>query len=366
MEPTEATTAKESAAAPSRLPERRGWKSPLLWVVVIALLALTGQWLATRLQISALQEEAARRLAEADALAGEGRLLARQSQETAAALQARVAILEAKLADMQNQSQALEAMYQELADSRDERLLAEVEQAVALAQQQLQFAGNVELALLALDGAQARLARSSRPQFVALRRLLERDSERLRATPGADVPGLSAKIGSVVVAVDVMPLAFEQRPQPAVAKAAAGAGQAKPAGKDWRQTGAALWQEFWQEFWQDVQQLIRIERIDRGDPALLSPSQSFFLRENLKLHLLGARLALLQRDGKTFHEEIRQAQTLLERYFDGRAKAVTNAQLILKGLAATEVSFTQPALSETLATVRNLKLGRERGSRTGR
>lgn len=338
----------------------------MLWVIVIALLVLAGQWLVTRLQISALQEEAVQRLAEADALSREGRLLARQSQETAATLQARVAIFEAKLADMQNQSQALEAMYQELADGRDERLLAEVEQAVALAQQQLQFAGNVELALLALDGAQVRLARSSRPQFVALRHLLERDIERLRAMPGADVPGLSAKIGSVVAAVDAMPLAFEQRPSPAVAKMAAGAGQGKSAGESWRQIGAAQWQAFWQEFLQDMQQLIRIERIDRGDPALLSPSQSFFLRENLKLHLLNARLALLQRDGKAFHEGIDQAQTLLERYFDGRAKAVTNAQFILKGLAATEVSFTQSALSETLATVRNLKLSRERGGRARR
>lgn len=362
MEPTETTAMTESV--PSRPPSRRGWRNPLLWMIVIALLALTGQWLATRLQISALQEEAARRLAEADALTREGRLLARQSQETAATLQARVAVLEAKLADMQNQSQALEAMYQELADSRDERLLAEVEQAAALAQQQLQFAGNVELALLALDGAQTRLARSSRPQLVALRRLLERDIERLRAMPGADVPGLSAKIGSVVAAVDAMPLAFEQRPQPALAKKAAE--QAKPADENWWRSGAALWQTFWQEFLQDMQQLIRIERIDRGDPALLSPSQGFFLRENLKLHLLNARLALLQRDGKAFHEEIRQAQTLLERYFDGRAKAVTNAQGQLKELAMTDVSFTQPALSETLATVRNLKLGRERASRAGR
>lgn len=360
MEPTETAVVTESI--PSRSPSGRSWRNPLLWVIVVALLALGGQWGATRLQISALQEEAARRLAEADALAREGRLLARQSQETAAALQARVAILEAKLADMQNQSQSLETMYQELADSRDERLLAEVEQAVMLAQQQLQFAGNVELALLALDGAQARLARSSRPQFAAIRHLLERDTERLRAMSGADVPGLSAKIGSVVMAVDAMPLVFEQRPSPAVAKTAAGTGQGKSAEQGWWQVGAALWQEFWQ----DMRQLIRIERIDRGDPALLSPTQSFFLRENLKLHLLNARLALLQTDGKTFHEEVRQAQTLLERYFDGRAKGVIEAQRVLKGLAVTEIGFTRQALGETLATVRNLKLGRERADRAGR
>jgi len=70
---------------------------------------------------------------------------------------------------------ALEAMYQELSASRDERLLAEVEQAVVIAMQQLQFAGNVEAALSALQGAEARLARTVQPQFLPVRKLLARE-----------------------------------------------------------------------------------------------------------------------------------------------------------------------------------------------
>jgi uroporphyrin-3 C-methyltransferase len=60
-------------------------------------------------------------------------------------------------------------MYQELSSTRDERVLAEVEQAVVIAMQQLQFAGNVEAALLRLQGADARLARSAQPQFLPVR-----------------------------------------------------------------------------------------------------------------------------------------------------------------------------------------------------
>jgi uroporphyrin-3 C-methyltransferase len=85
---------------------------------------------------------------------------------------------------------------------------------------------------------------------------------------------------------------------------------------------------------------VRIERIDQGDPALLSPNQSFFLRENLKLRLLNARLALLQRDGKVFREEIRQSREQLERYFDARAKPVQAAQSTLATLATTDVAST--------------------------
>ena len=36
--------------------------------------------------------------------------------------------------------------------------------------------------------------------------------------------------------------------------------------------------------------------VPRDEPALLAPGQAFFLRENLKLRLLNARLALLTRD----------------------------------------------------------------------
>jgi hypothetical protein len=105
---------------------------------------------------------------------------------------------------------------------------------------------------------------------------------------------------------------------------------------------------------------VRVERIEHGDPALLAPQQSYFLRENLKLRLLNARLALLQRDGRVFREEIRQAREHLERYFDNRAKPVLAAQSTLSTLAATDVSFDLPGMSETLTALRNLKLARGR------
>jgi uroporphyrin-3 C-methyltransferase len=309
------------------------------------------------MQVASLQQEVARRLADADSAVKDGRALARHGQEALAALQAKVAVLEAKLAETQSQAVALEAMYQELSSSRDERVLAEVEQAVVIAMQQLQFAGNVEAALLALQGADARLARSVQPQFLPARKLIVRDIERLKATPGANVSGMSLKIESVVGAVESLPLAYEQRPRMDATKPAP---SSRPASAEyWRELGADLWRE--------VRQLVRLERIDQADPALLSPTQSFFLRENIKLRLLNARLALLQRDGKTFREEIRQSRDQLDRYFDSRAKPVQAAQATLKMLATTDVSFDLPGLAETLTALRNLKLARERSlGSTGR
>ena len=338
------------------MPATGRWKMilrrPAVLVAAVAMVIFVAQWVDTRMQVSSLQQELARRLADGDSVAKEGRTLARQSQETMAALQAKVGVLEAKLAETQSQAVALEAMYQEISSTRDERLLAEVEQAVVIAMQQLQFAGNVEAALIALQGAEARLARSAQPQFLSARKLIARDIERLKGTPGANISGLSLKIESVVAAIDSLPLAYEQRPK---AEAAKPASAVKPASVDyWRELGTDLWRE--------LRQLVRVERIDQGDPALLAPNQSFFLRENLKLRLLNARLALLQRDGKVFREEIRQSREHLDRYFDGRAKPVEAAQATLKALAGTDVSFDLPGLAETLTALRNLKFPRERGA----
>jgi uncharacterized protein HemX len=121
---------------------------------------------------------------------------------------------------------------------------------------------------------------------------------------------------------------------------------------------------FWAKLGADVlaeaNQMVRISRVDQPDPALLSPGQSFFLRENLKLRLLNARFGLLQRDETNFHEDLQQAQLWIARYFDTRAKPVQNVQTTLKGLAATSLNVEVPDLSASLNAVRNYKLAHER------
>ncbi len=319
---------------------------------MLAIGSAAAVWVDNRMRIADLQQDIARRLADGDSMAKEGRVLARNNQETLSALQAKVGALEAKLAETQSQSVALEAMYQELSSTRDERVLIEVEQAVAIAMQQLQFAGNVEAALIALQGAEARLVRSAQLQYLPIKKLIARDIARLKATPGANIKSLSLKIESIVAVIDELPLAYVQRPKAELAKRTVAA---KPASLDY-------WRALWMDLWGELRQLVRIERIDQGDPALLAPQQSFFLRENLKLRLLNARLALLQRDGIIFREEIRQSQGQIDRYFDSRAKPVRVAQATLRALVTTDVSFEMPGLAETLTALHNLKFARERGA----
>jgi uroporphyrin-3 C-methyltransferase len=337
-------------AAPAQSPARFAWLRPPVLLAAAAIALLAWQWLETRDRLDDVQTELARRLAESDAVAKESRVIARQAQEALQALQAKVGALDAQLAETQGQQLALESMYQELSRTRDERLLAEIDQAVSIAAQQLQLAGNVEAALIALSGAEARLARGTQPQFLGLRKLIVRDIDRLKALPTADVPGLALKLEGVIATVDALPLAYEQRP-----KVEAPPVPASPA-------EAGFWQSLARDVWNETRQLVRIERIDRpgADPALLSPSQSLFLRENLKLRLVNARLGLLTRDGRSYREDLRQSSAWLERYFDVRAKNVAAALATLKALAAVDVGVEPPSLHETLDALRNFKLAKEK------
>ncbi len=326
------------------------FRRPAAAIAAIALALLAWQWFETRLRLGDLRGEVTQRLAEADATAKETRAMARSDQESLAALQAKVGALEGKLAESLGQQLALEAMYQEISRGRDERLLAEVEQSVSTAAQELQLAGNVQAALIALEGADARLGRANQPQLVGVRKLLARDIARLRALPAADVPGIAVKLESLVASVDGLPLAFEQRPRPTPPAPKASSSPVE----------ASFWRSLAADIWADTKDLVRIERIDRPEPVMLSPTESFFLRENLKLRLVNAKLALLARDGRSFREDVRQARDWLDRYFDTRAKPVAAAFASLSALSAADLVQEMPSLEETLTTVRNMLAAKEK------
>lgn len=340
------------AATSPALSVRPAWQNPWVIVAVLALGLSAWQWVETRLRLGDTQQEVARRLADAASAGKENQLAQRQTQDQLMALQSRFGALESRLQESQSQQAALENLYQDLARNRDEWALAEIEQSVTLASQQLQMAGNVQGAVLALQAADARLAGSSRPQFIGVRKALARDLDRLRALPQTDLPGMSARLESVVVAIDTLPLAVDARPR---AESEAPPETAMVADSAWRQLAADVWRE--------IRSLVRIQRFDRDEPVLLAPGQAFFLRENLKLRLLNARLAMLSRDQWTFRNEVKAAQVLLERHFDAQSKAVQTAQGSLRQLGAAELVIDLPTLNESLSAIRSFKNSRDRETR---
>src|SRR5260221_276926 len=273
-------TAVPAAPQPSRTPRL----APIAVVLAAALATLF--WIDARNRIGGMQEEMARRMRITEDDARAARSIASQSQESLRESLARLGQIEARLAESQSQQLALEALYQDLSRNRDEWQLAEIEQVLAIASQQLQLAGNVRAALLALQMAEARLARTARPQFAPVRRALARDIARLKSLPSVDFAGMSARLDALAAAADALPLAYEER------AARAADERASPAAASERGFFARLVGDTWSE----LRQLVVIRRLDKVEPPLLPPAQAYFLRENLRLRLLNARLSLLTPD----------------------------------------------------------------------
>jgi uroporphyrin-3 C-methyltransferase len=334
-------------AAARESPWRRRWPSVALFVVLVAAIAAIG--IDAHNRDRQLRTEVAQRLAAEDAEVKATRAAAESAQDSLRDAQAKIALLESRLAESQSQQAALEALYRELAPSRDEWALTEVEQVLLLASQQLQLAGNVSAALAALQLADGKLQRLDRPQFVPLRRALAHDMDRLKAVPYVDVQGLSLRLDQAITAVDRLPLALEERLPAPVEEAPA---------KD--EPG---WRKFLRAAWQDLRQLVRIENLDRPEAPLLAPQEQFFLRENLKLRLLSARFNLLFHDQANFRADLAAADAWLTKYFDTRSKSVQSLQVLLKELRATEMTVELPGLAGSLDAVRVLQLAREKHMR---
>jgi uroporphyrin-3 C-methyltransferase len=344
--PVEPAVAPEPPAAP-RAPGL-AWRLLQLLLIAAALGASGWVWVDARQRAGVAEDVLARRLGAMQDEAREARAAARASQDAVRDLQAKLATLEGRLADTQSQQTSLETLYQELSRNRDEWQIAEIEQVLAIADQQLQLSGNVKAALIALQLAQARLARADRPQFQAVRRAIARDIERLKSLPTADLAGMSRRLDAVIGSIDTLPLGGDVKPAPPAAPPAAAGGAA----------GALL--GFGSGLWQDLKGLVVVRRVEAPEPPLLPAPQAYYLRENLRLRLLNARLELVSRHPAAFAQDLKVAQDWLTRYYERDAPATREALDALESLARTPLRLEPLSIADSLEAVGAFKAQRER------
>jgi uroporphyrin-3 C-methyltransferase/uroporphyrinogen III methyltransferase/synthase len=345
-----------------RVPEGSGLAALLQKPQNVAILALAVllamQTWSTHTRFNKLREDVARTLQKDNASNAETAQTVREIQEAAKELQVKVGVLENRQTEAQSQQAALEQMYQDISKNRDEWALSEIEQVLSTASQQLQLAGNVQGALIALQNADRSLSRSDKPQFITIRRAIARDIDKLKALPSVDQPGIALRLDNVISQIDNLPLLSDEKPAEPIApprvNPAPVAG--KPAANlTFLARATDTWRNWSHEMWDDIRQLIRVRTVDNPDALMLSPSESYFVRENLKLRLLNARLALLSRNEGTFRDDLNTAQQMLVKYFDTKARSTQAAQALLRQVQANNVTIDVPDLSESLNAVRNYK-----------
>ena len=331
-------------------------------VLVVAAVALLISGLLWQ-KLHNIQEELAKRSLDSGAQAIEARTLAKAAEDSTRELAARLALQENRISEVSLQRSQLEELMQSLSRSRDENLVVDIESALRLAQQQAQLTGSAVPLIAALTSAEQRLQRATQPRLAPLLRAVAKDTDRIKAASLTDVPVLMIKIDELARMVDDLPVAngFAQRPAAPAAKSA-------PA--DATKNDSTLWSWFDSQRVQaaasrallsvqdEARKLLRVSRIDQPEAALLSPEQAFFLRENLKLRLLNARLGLLARQTDTARTDLQSANAWLVKYFDPSARQTQVVSQLLAQIQSQLKTSELPRLDDTLAALATAAAGR--------
>ena len=348
------STPSESAETPAA----KGLPYPAAWVMfaavavgVVALGALLASVLIWQ-RLSTIQEQLARQTADAGAQSVEARTIAREAVELARETAAKLTLTESRLSEVALQRSQLEALMQSVSRSRDENLVVDIESAVRLAQQQAQLTGSVEPLLAALKTADLRVLRAAQPRLSALQRAMARDMARIKATALSDTPALLVKMDELVRLADELALAN------AVGKLAANSAANDGPAAAGKANATTWWQGSLQTLLDEARGLLRVSRIEQADSAMLSPEQSFFVRENFKLKLLNARLGLLARQLDSSRADLKSASTSLGKYFDQNSRKTTSAQALLAQVQAEMRTLEVPRLDDTLAALATAAAGR--------
>lgn len=369
--PVEVLPAPVAPASPAEPVVAHGTPVPQRWfwagigvLVALTLLSVALAWSALQ-RVGKLQLELVRRQQDSQGQSVEARMLAKQAQEGTRENAAKIALLEAKVAEVALQRGQLEELIQSLSRSRDENVLVDIDAGIRVAVQQTAITGSAEPLVAALKQADERLVRFNQPRLEGVRRAIARDLDRVKAVGVADLASLSIKLDEAVRLVDELPLLSVAEPRkPASAPAAAprpaqrSAPVAPAAPSEW----AKRWNDGWaaasDRVWSEVKSLVRVTRIDHPEAMLLAPEQAFFVRENLKLRLLNARLALLSRQYDTAQADLQVALATLERYFDRSSRRFTLAGDLVRQVAVQARHVAVPRPDDTLAALSAVSAGR--------
>jgi uroporphyrin-3 C-methyltransferase len=328
----------------------------LVWTalaaVAVAAVALTLAY-DTQRRVRGLERELVQRQDASQRDAAEARAVARAAQDMAKDAAAKSALLDARVGEASMQRSQVEELLQSVARSRDENVLADVEAAVRVALQQSAITGSADPLVGALKQADERLARYNQPRLERVRRAIAHDLERTRAQGSVDISTLTARLDEAVRLVDELPLLAVATAEPTrVAQAARTLpAESSAASEDWRARASSWWRAGTTQVGDELRALVRVTRIEHPESALATPDQQFFVRENLKLRLLNARLALFARQFEIAQADLRDASNVLDRYFDRSSKRVAAAGEVIRQVSTQSRQSALPRPDETLAAL---------------
>ncbi len=383
---------KEPVKAPAKKPETAKDSKPVnakavsttgLWVVsllalTVAALAAGGSFVVWR-QMDGVRADAQQRvdavLVQTKSAAAE----AQASQALAQALQGRMSVAEAKLGELNLQRMQLEELMLSVSRSRDDTLVQDLESSTRFAVQQSNLMGSPNALIATLQAGIERINRSAQPRLNPVLQAMEADLVRLQEVAGADVPMLVAQLAQLAKSINALPLRSMAPPLPHTVGSveAVPADSATTTEPTMAETPAAtdgswlsntwgvvsaqvqtLWRDWSGVAGQQLSGLVRVRAIDNSDAFLLSPEHAWVLRENLKLRVLNARLALVGAQHDVAAQDLAAVAQSVTQYSEPGATDVQALLEKLQSLQASIQGLQVPMPQSTLSALATAAAGR--------
>ena len=225
---------------------------------------------------------------------------------------------------------------------------AEVEYLIRIAIDSLQLRRDVSTAVAALSAADRRLRDMGLPAFAETRRHIADDLTALLAIPKVDIAGAAFTLSSLQNTVEQLQL-------PASSSSATGQSSGTAADEKMEEAEKEEgWRGFFMGMWQAFTDLVTVRRRDQADQPVMAPEQQLYLTQNLQLKLETARLALLRRDERIFHDSLKTAREWVQKYYAADAAAVASTLTSLQQLDKIVVNPELPSLSASLNAIRGV------------
>ena len=366
--PHPATASHQAHPVGSRMPQAWVWTSLALGIAAtIAIISAAMLWQ----RLNNIQQQLALQSADSRGQAVEARTLARQAEDVSRDTASRMSVMEARVGEVALQRGQLEELVQSLSRNRDDTMVGDIESAVRFAMQQSQLSGSPDPLVSALKIAQQRVTVSAQPRLAPLQRAIARDLDRIAASKSLDTAGLLARMDDLLRQIDDLPLQNDvldknarrtaparnrgNQSAPAAASAPAEAATDDSASPSWWLSALST---AWGVVHEEARSLVRVRRIDYPDAVLLSPTQAFFVRENLKLRILNARMALLGRQMNASRNDLAAAADAVHKYFDISSRRGQQAAQQLNQLQQAMQDVEVPRANDTLAALATAAAGR--------
>lgn len=239
----------------------------------------------------------------------------------------------------------MQKSYRELTKGRADWLVDETDTILNLAAQQLVLTGNIQTAVGVLEHIDSRLSRFNQAELLPIKQAVSSDLAELKNRPYVDISGTALRLDRLETAVSGLPLILDGVLKPGV--------QVKN-----EAASASWWQNVWEKSLGTLKGLVEIRRLENNDAMLISPEQAYFVRENLRLRLLDARTALMQRNSEVYQGDLNNAEAAVRQYFDANSPATQSWLKELAELKALDVRMTaDDGLKNSLNAVRAYRDG---------